>query len=119
MTTIIQRQTYQNDTTIMHQITRTEAINLAKTYCNYKMELECCLVDWVKQHARTIAEIETKRRDKTNCGDFPKGWKAAMKADAANQAEANVLAEFLEVHCMQFDGIIWLNNWEIINTLKK
>jgi len=103
----------------MHQITRTEAINLAKIHCNYKMEFELCLVDWVKQHARTIAEIETKRRDKTNCGTFPKGWKSAMKADAANQAEANVLAEFLEIHCMQFDGIIWLNNWEIINTLKK
>jgi hypothetical protein len=105
--------------TNMKQITRAEAIKLAKIHCNYETKLEFCLVDWVREHSRAIAEIETKRRNKTNFGTFPKGWKSAMKTEAANQAKAHVLAEFLEIHCMQFDGIIWLNNLEIINKLSR
>ena len=75
--------------------------------------------DWIKENARYIAAIESKEWDKTLGGEWPKGWRAEMKKEAAAVAAKSMLDRFLRDECKLLDGAIWLGNWQMIQQLEK
>ena len=102
----------------MKQITITQATKLALSH-PYRLsdEIKCCQADWIQAHARQIADIECKRSSKTYYGEWPKGWKAAMKAEANVNAEENLLKRFLRDECIQIDGAYWLTSITMIESM--
>ena len=84
-----------------------------------KYEIQYCQQDWIIANARFIADIETKRSDKTLFGEWPKGWKAQMLKDSAEAAKDALLSRFLRDECTQLDGAIWLGNWQLIQELER
>jgi len=102
----------------MKQISTSQAKKLAFAAV-YKLESEIkyCQSDWIKENSRHIADIECGRTDKTLYGTWPKGWKAAMKAEAKTRAEEVVLREFIRDECKYLDGIIWLANLTLIERM--
>lgn len=104
----------------MKQITtkQAESLAFADAYA-LKTEIEYCQADWIRDNARHIADIETKRTDKTLYGTWPKGWKAAMKAESEKCAKSDLLARFLKRECFQLDGAIWLGNFQLITKLEQ
>jgi hypothetical protein len=104
----------------MKQITSKQAENLAlKDDNKLKCEIKYCQQDWIIKNARFIADIETKRSDKTLFGEWPKGWKAQMVKDSVEIAKAALLSRFLRDECKQLDGAIWLGNWQMIQDLER
>lgn len=104
----------------MKQITLAQARALAlENKQRLYDEIKYCQADWVRDHGRHIADIETKRADKTYFGEFPKGWKSEMLRASKETAEANLLARFLRDECKQLDGAIWCGNWQIIQRLER
>jgi hypothetical protein len=104
----------------MKQISLKQAQELAtRDAYKLKAEIEYCQEDWIKEHARYIADIETKRIDKTYYGEWPKGWKHEMKRAAVEKAKQDLLTRFLRNECKQLDGAIWLGNWQMIKELEK
>ena len=71
---------------------------------------------WLKENARHVAAIETGRVDKTYFGEFPKGWRAAMKSQARAKAREYIVEEFIREKCALIDGALWLNDWQLIET---
>ena len=69
---------------------------------------------WLKENARHVAAIETGRVDKTFFGEFPKGWRAAMKADAKTKAREYIVESFIREKCASIDDALWLNDWQLI-----
>lgn len=104
----------------MKQITHTKALELA-TSCTYtlKFEIECCEAEWIRGNAREIAEIEMHRRDKTNCGEWLKGWKHEMKRAAREKAKHDLKLRFIARKCQEIDGTLWLNDWQLICEMEK
>jgi len=102
----------------MKQITLKQAEKLSLRN-NLKSEIEYCQIDWIKENARHIAMIETKKADKTLYGEWPKGWRHEMKIQSEKQARQDLLARFLRDECKQIDGAIWLGNWQIIQELER
>ena len=102
----------------MTQITLEQAEKLAIKN-NLKSEIEYCQIDWIKENARHIAMIETKKADKTLYGDWPKGWRHEMKVQSEKRARQDLLARFLRDECKEIDGAIWLGNWQIIQELER
>jgi len=104
----------------MKQITSKQAEKLALMDDNkLKYEIKYEQQDWIIKNARFIADIETKRSDKTLFGEWPKGWKAQMVKDSAEAAKATLLSRFLRDECKQLDGAIWLGNWQMIQDLER
>jgi len=101
----------------MKQISTKTAQTLADRELHIKSEIRFCQSDWIKFNADRIADIECGRADKTYYGEYPKGWKVAMKADATTAAQGRTLRQFLETRCTVIDGAIWLNDWQLINQL--
>ena len=104
----------------MKQISPKTAEKLAlqdETKLKYEMQYE--QHDWIVKNAKYIADIETKRCDKTLFGEWPKGWKAQMLKDSAETAKAALLSRFLRDECNQLDGVIWLGNWQMIKELER
>lgn len=104
----------------MKQITHREAEKLALADPrNLKFEIECCQAEWIAKNSRHIAEIETKRTDKTYWGEYPKGWKSAMLKDSKEKAKSDILRRFLANKCREIDGVLWLNDWQMICEMEK
>jgi hypothetical protein len=104
----------------MKQITKSQAKTLALAdQPALRFETSCCQVDWIKKHAREIAEIETKLRDKTNWGDFPKGWRHEMVRESKDRAEKTIVDRFIRENCCVIDGSIWLGNWHKIQEMTR
>lgn len=104
----------------MKQITTKQAESLACADAHtLKQEIQYCQADWIRDNARYIADIETKRTDKTFYGTWPKGWRAAMKADSIVRARLGLTTCFINSECFQLDGAIWLGNFQLINQLEK
>jgi hypothetical protein len=104
----------------MKQITSKQAENLAlKDEIKLKYEIKYSQHDWIIENASYIADIETKRSDKTLFGEWPKGWKAQMVKDSAEAAKAALLSRFLRDECKLLDGAIWLGNWQMIQDLER
>lgn len=104
----------------MKQISIETAEKLAiqdKTKLKHEIKYE--QQDWIVKNARFIADIETKRADKTLFGEWLKGWKAQMVKDSTENAKAALLFRFLRDECKQLDGAIWLGNWQMIQELEK
>lgn len=80
-------------------------------------EIKCCQADWIQAHARQIADIECRRSGKTYFGEWPKGWKAAMKAEAQVYAKQNLVRIFLRNECIQIDGAYWLTSITLIESM--
>lgn len=102
----------------MKQITKKQAEDLACQNGALRLEIEYCQADWIKDNARVIADIECKRTDKTYFGSWPKGWKAAMKAESAERALHDLTERFLKRECKELNGAIWLGNWQMIQNLE-
>lgn len=102
----------------MKQITRKQAEELACANNALRLEIEYCQADWIKDNARVIADIECKRTDKTFFGNWPKGWKATMKAESAERSLRDLTERFLKRECKELDGAIWLGNWQMIQNLE-
>lgn len=98
----------------MKQITHQQAEELAWHPLDLKFEIECCQAEWIASNARYIAEIETKRADKTYWGQYPKGWKPAMFRESEERAKSNLLTRFIARKCREIDGALWLNDWQLI-----
>lgn len=103
----------------MKQITRKQAEKLALSSDRFEFEFQCCQAEWIQQNARAIADIETKRRDKTNFGEFPKGWKAEMLRASKERAIREIVERFIREHCKVLDGAIWLGSWQHIQELER
>lgn len=103
----------------MKQITTAQAKKLAYDTARLADETKYCQSDWIKANAHIIADIETKRANKTWYGEWPKGWKAEMLRAATVQAKQNLLSNFMRDHCMIMDGAIWLNDWHLIEKMAK
>jgi len=101
----------------MKQISKRKAQDLADRELHLKTEIRFCESDWIKQNACRIADIECGRADKTYYGEYPKGWKTTMKAEAVRNAQKRTLRQFIESRCCVIDGRIWLNDWQLINEL--
>lgn len=84
-----------------------------------KYETQYHQQEWIITNARYIADIETKRADKTLFGEWPKGWKAQMLKDSAETAKKALLFRFLRDECKELDGAIWLGSWEIIREMER
>jgi hypothetical protein len=102
----------------MKQITMKQAQDLACQNGTLRLEIEYCQADWIKDRSRVIADIECKRTDKTYYGEWPKGWKAAMKEESAERALHDLTERFLKRECKELDGAIWLGNWQMIQNLE-
>ena len=103
----------------MKQITHQQVEKLAWHPLDLKFEIECCQAEWIASNARYIAEIETKRADKTYWGEYPKGWKTAMFKEAEEKAKSNLLTRFISRKCREIDGVLWLNDWQMICEMEK
>lgn len=79
---------------------------------------EYVAMDWVAANSKYIVWIETKKADKTLFGEWPKGWKAEMKRAAKERARFDLIAKFKRQNILEMDGVLWLNNIELINQLK-
>ena len=102
----------------MKQITLADAKKLAlENKIALMREISYCSSDWIRENSYKIAEIETKRADKTYFGLWQKGWKKAMIKEATDVAEKKLLDDFTKKECFILDGVIWLNNLQIINSL--
>ena len=104
----------------MKQISPKTAEKLAlqdETKLKYEMQYE--QHDWIVKNAKYIADIETKRCDKTLFGEWPKGWKAQMLKDSSEAAKSALLSRFLRDECELLDGAIWLGNWQMIQELER
>jgi hypothetical protein len=107
-------------TTTMKQITYEKAEQLAlKNPYELSFEIDCCETEWVANNARAIASIESKRRDKTNGGEWLKGWKHEMKRASAVQAKADLVRKFISQKCVVMEGALWLNDWQLICELEE
>jgi len=102
----------------MKQISKDQALALAIKN-HLKDEIRYCQADWIRENARHIADIETKRADRTFYGQWPKGWKNQMVKDSTEAAKEALLARFLRDECKVLDGAIWLGNWEMIQSMEK
>ena len=76
-------------------------------------------MEWVEANARYIADIETKRADKTLYGEWPKGWRSEMLRASKEKAKSDIVSRFLRDECKQLDGAIWLGNWQMIKELER
>jgi hypothetical protein len=104
----------------MKQITHKEAEKLALADPrDLKFEIECCQAEWIAANSRYIAEIETKRTDKTHWGEYPKGWKSAMLKDSKEKAKSDIVSRFIARKCREIDGALWLNDWQMICEMEK
>ena len=103
----------------MKQITIKQAESLAHgNPVRLAAEIRWEQMRWIETNARYIADIETKRADKTLFGDWPKGWRCEMIRAANENARKSLLERFLRDECKLLDGAIWLGNWEIILALE-
>jgi len=84
-----------------------------------KLEIEYCQADWIRHNARQIADIESKRTDKTFFGTWPKGWRNAMKVESVKQAKDDLMKRFIAKECLQLDGVLWLGNLFFIAELER
>jgi hypothetical protein len=102
----------------MKQITIKQATEMALAP-PYRLsdEIKCCQADWIQAHARKIAEVECGRIDKTYFGEWPRGWKSMMKAEAKVNAEQNLLRRFLVDECVLIDGAYWLTSITMIESM--
>lgn len=103
----------------MKQISMKQVEQLALSGDRLEFEIRCCQTEWIQQNARSIAEIETKRRDKTNFGEFPKGWKAEMLRASKDRAKKELVDRFIRDNCKVLDGAIWLGSWQHIEELER
>jgi hypothetical protein len=102
----------------MQQITLEQANMLAtKDARALAQEIRWCQGDWIRENASRIADIETKRSDKTLYGEWKKGWKKEMLRASTEKAKSDLLARFLRDKCKQLDGAIWLDDWQTIQEL--
>ncbi len=104
----------------MKQISLKQAKHLAFANCvRLNDEIKYCQVDWIRDNARFIADIECKRCDKTFYGDWPKGWKVEMVRASTEAARTAILERFLRDECKQLDGAIWLGNMQMILEMER
>ena len=103
----------------MKQITKQQAESLAFANGALEYETKLCQGDWIRKNADRIADIETKRCDKTLWGTFPDGWKKQMAKGAKMMAKENLLERFLRDECKQLDGAIWLGNITMIEQMER
>ena len=103
----------------MKQITQKQAEKIAWCPLDLKFEIECCQAEWIASNARYIAEIETKRADKTYWGEYPKGWKSAMLKQSEKTAKSNLLTRFISRKCREIDGAFWMSAWQLICEIEK
>ena len=98
----------------------TEATNLAlANKARLRSEVAYCQADWIKGNACYIADIETRRSDRTLYGEWPNGWRAEMKKEAGRAAAKSLLERFLRDECKLLDGAIWLGNLNLIYELEQ
>ena len=102
----------------MKQITIKEVESISCTQSALETETRYAQAEWIQANARYIADIETKRTDKTLFGAWPKGWKHEMLRASKDNAKKALIERFLARECKQLDGAIWLGNWQIINQLE-
>ena len=106
--------------TTMKQITLKQAESLAcSDPLRLSYEIKYCQQEWIETNARYIADIETKRADKTLYGEWPKGWRAEMLRASKEKAKSDIVARFLRDECKQLDGAIWLGNWQMIERMER
>jgi hypothetical protein len=74
--------------------------------------------DWLKEQALNVADIECKRMNKTFFGEWPKGWKAEMKRWAMEATENHFVRRWIQDHCREIDGALWVASWQEICKLK-
>jgi len=104
----------------MKQISMETARKLAlQNELKLRLEIEYEQDGWISTNSKYIADIETKRCDKTLFGEWPKGWKAQMLKDSSEAAKAALLSRFLRDECKLLDGAIWLGNWQMIQELER
>lgn len=104
----------------MKQISPKTAEKLAlRDDLKLKQETQYCQTEWVEANARYIADIETKRVDKTLFGEWPKGWRAEMLRASIEKAKSDIVSRFLRDECKQLDGAIWLGNWQMLKELER
>lgn len=103
----------------MKQISMKQVEQLAMSGDRLEIETRCCQTEWIQENARIIAEIETKRRDKTGFGEFPKGWKAEMLRASKDRAKRLIVDRFIRDNCKVIDGAIWLGSWQHIQELER
>ena len=84
-----------------------------------KDEVRFCEADWIRENARLIADIESKRAPKDLYGEWPKGWRVEMKKQAVAMAKKALLDRFLRNECKQLDGAIWLGNFQMICAIER
>jgi hypothetical protein len=102
----------------MKQITIIEATKLALAPAGrLAHEIKHCQADWIKANAYHIADIECGRSPKNYYGEWPKGWKAMMKAESKVFAEQNLLKAFLRDECLYVDGVYWLMSLTLIESM--
>jgi hypothetical protein len=103
----------------MQQITIETAHRLALADpLKLREEIRFESADWIREEANRIADVETGRADKTYCGMWPRGWRAAMKLQSAHRARVRLIDRWMLAHCLYIDGVLWLCDWQIINSLK-
>lgn len=104
----------------MKQITAAQAKSLAlSNKQRLSDEIKYCQSDWIRDNSRFVADIETKRSDKTLYGEWPKGWKSEMLRASKEIAEKNLIDRFLRDECKLLDGAIWLGNWDLIQQMER
>jgi hypothetical protein len=82
-------------------------------------ETRYCQADWIRDNARYIADIETRRTERTLYGEWSKGWKAEMLRASKENAKSLLIERFLRDECKQLDGAIWLGNIQIIEQMER
>jgi hypothetical protein len=103
----------------MKQINHAQVLKLAtENKMRLNDEIKYCQAEWIRDNARHIADIETKRADKTLYGEWPKGWRKEMLVASIRAAKSNLVERFLRDECKQLNGVIWLANWQIINQIE-
>lgn len=103
----------------MKQITQKQMEQIALRDESYLSAiLDYHVSDWIKENAFRIGAMETGKADKTYFGEYPKGWRSAMKADATQSARAEIIAKFKAENVLELDGALWLRDWTLIQQLE-
>jgi len=75
--------------------------------------------DWFKENAMDMAAIALGLRSSANYGEWPKGWKAAMKSEVKRISEERAIQEFMDQEVLQLDGAYWLKRIETIEEMRE
>lgn len=89
----------------MMQISRREAEAMARQSPMFEHKMHAALVEWMERNGFEVARIESGNMHPKLFGEWPRGWKHQMVADAKREALQKTTDWWIDRECKVLPGV--------------